>query len=519
MKNTILRRTIVAILLTVGLAGANALAQSPQLRASNSQVRSVLNRISTKADSLQREIANNRSYDTTPNAEERVSDQLTSLRNAANSLRTSTYSRNVDVTTDFNEVLDRATRINRIISRNNTSSRISSQWTSIRTDVNTLAGYYGVSWNWNQPYPGNNNGGFPGPYPNGPYAGGLTGTYRLNVSQSDNVSAAIDRSISYYGTNDRDRIRRNLERRLESPEMIAIDKRGRSITLASSNQAQVSFEADGVARTETNNRGRTITTRASSTNTNLTIDTTGDRVNDFNVTFDVDRNGRLRVTRRIYLENRNETVSVASVYDRTSQVAEFNTIQPNYPPYNGGNNAGGFYIPNGTSLTATLRNTVSTKVSQVGDRFTLDVTGPDQYRGAVIEGRVTQAQNSGRVTGKANLQLDFETISYNGRSYQFAGLIQSVTSTNGDSVTVNNEGTIKDSSQTGKTATRAGIGAVIGAIIGGIAGGGSGAAIGAGVGAGAGAGTVLLGGKDSIELGTGSTFTILSSAPANARNN
>ena len=54
-------------------------------------------------------------------------------------------------------------------------------------------------------------------------------------------------------------MRRNLERRLTSPEMIAIEKVGRSVTMASSNSPQVTFEADGVGETETTNRGRTIT--------------------------------------------------------------------------------------------------------------------------------------------------------------------------------------------------------------------------------------------------------------------
>ena len=158
---------------------------------------------------------------------------------------------------------------------------------------------------------------------------------------------------------------------------------------------------------------------------------------------------------------------------------------------------------------------ISTRASQIGDQFTLEVTSPSNYRGAIINGHISQASNSGRVSGRANMQLDFDSISMNGRTYQFAGIIQSVSSLNGDTVSVNNEGTIRDNSQTNKTVTRAGIGAVLGAIIGAVAGGGSGAAIGAGVGAGAGAGTVLIGGRDNIELGQGSTFTILTSAPAN----
>ena len=186
------------------------------------------------------------------------------------------------------------------------------------------------------------------------------------------------------------------------------------------------------------------------------------------------------------------------------------------PVLGGGVNNGTFVIANGTRLTATLREAITTDSSQVNDRFVMEVTAPSQYQGAVIEGRVIKAENSGRVSGRANVSLDFETIRMpNGDSYRFAGIIDSVTAINGDNVTVNNEGTIRDSNRTTTTATRAGIGAVLGAIIGAVAGGGQGAAIGAGVGAGAGAGTVLIQGRDKIDLGRGSQFAITATAPAN----
>ena len=79
----------------------------------------------------------------------------------------------------------------------------------------------------------------------------------------------------------------------------------------------------------------------------------------------------------------------------------------------------------------------------------------------VIEGTVEKAENSGALSGRANISLNFDTIRLNGRTYRFAGIIESVTTANGDSVSVNNEGTVRDSNQTTKTATRAGIGAVV----------------------------------------------------------
>jgi uncharacterized protein YcfJ len=118
------------------------------------------------------------------------------------------------------------------------------------------------------------------------------------------------------------------------------------------------------------------------------------------------------------------------------------------------------------------------------------------------------------------MSLEFDTIRLrDGRTYRFAGIVDDVTSANGEKVTVNNEGTVRDNNQTTKTVTRAGIGAALGALIGAIAGGGQGAAIGAAVGAGAGAGTVILQGRGDVELTQGTQFMITASAPANANFN
>jgi hypothetical protein len=302
--------------------------------------------------------------------------------------------------------------------------------------------------------------------------------------------------------------------------MIAIEKRSNQVTMASSNAPQISFSADGAVRTETSPNGRNISVKASTDIDSLNISYEGDRVRDFQVDFMPMSNGRqLKVTRRIYLENRSEMITVNSVYDKTSDIAQWSNVNTGDSTLSGntGNvNVEDFYIPNGTRVTAVLNNMVSTKDSQDGDRFTMTVNSPSQYEGAVISGRILKTESSGRVTGRANISLDFDTIRLrNGQTYRFAGIIDGVTAANGDNVSVNNEGTVRDSNQTTKTVTRAGIGAALGAIIGAIAGGGEGAAIGAAIGAGAGAGTIFIQGRDNLELGQGSEFRITASAPNN----
>ncbi|MEO8572389.1 MAG: hypothetical protein ABI481_00345 [Pyrinomonadaceae bacterium] len=494
------------------------------------QARTLIARVETRTDTFRRELE--RSLSRLPlnstNREDRISDFVAAFETATDELRRG-FDSNRNVSTEVNEVLNRAAFINRFMTRNRLTTRAQSEWSGLRTNLNSLARLYTVSWDWNRLPDYETSGGY-GSATGGGYGTGttgrngrgggfdsrLSGTYRLNRTLSDDIKTVLDRSDNVYSTDQRDRFRRNLERRLASPEMMAIEKTGRSVTIASNLAPQVTFEADGVARTETTDRGRTIRTTATATRDAVEISYVGDRSNDFYLTLSPTRDNQLRVTRKLYLENRNETVSVSSVYDKIADVAQWSTITTDipYPNNTTGGTNGDFYIPNGTRLTAVLNNTVTTKATQVGDRFTMNVTSPDIYRNSVIEGRVSQIDNSGRLSGRANVALEFDTIRMgDGRSYRFAGIIDSVRAVNGDNVSVNNEGTVRDSNQTTKTVTRAGVGAALGALIGAIAGGGSGAAIGAGIGAGAGAGSVLIQGRDNVELSQGTEFTITASGP------
>lgn len=507
-----------AIIAIVFSLSAGVYAQTRSYRVNDRQVQTLLNRIETRTDAFRRNIesASNNNNQNASYRNDGINSYITGFENATKRLK-SNFAERRSTTADVQEVLNRASGINNYVRDNRLARATQNQWNLIRTDLNTLANYYSVSWDWNNPtYPNNQN------FPNnqaGDFDSHLTGTYRLNVRQSDNVSATVDRAISNisYSGNQRERTKRNLERRLTSPETLMIEKRGQQVTLATSTSPQVSFNADGTARSETSENGRPVQIRAASTMNDLTLNYEGDRMNDFFVTFTPINNGQLRISRRIYLENRNETVTVTSLYDKTDQNPLWNTT--NYPNQTDNNNNGDFGIPNNTRMTATLNTPLSTRTAKDADRFTMTVTSPSQYQGAVIEGRVI-GEKSGVVSGRANLSLDFESIRLrNGSTFRFAGIVEQVREPNGNTVSVNNEGAVRDGSQTTKTVTRAGIGAALGAIIGAIAGGGQGAAIGAGVGAGAGAGSVILQGRDNLELPGGSEFTITAAAPGNVGNN
>jgi hypothetical protein len=517
---------LILLTATVSFVGSNsttALAQR-SYRVSEAQVSTSLQTLERDSDyfsrSLQTALDRSRLNDTA--SEDEVINYVRDFEEATDRLK-QRFDNRQSVGADVEEVLSRANIIDRFLLQNRLGARVTSDWSRVQTSLNTLAGYYGVRWNRNN-YP--TTGGYPstGNYPSrgGNYAAGrLNGTYRLDVARSSDVTAEIDRAIGDLDMNRRERIRRNALRRLEAPEYIAVERSGNNVTVASTKSPRVTFVADGRARTETMPNGRTMSITSNLYGDQLVVNFTGDRANDYYFAFNPQRAGNeLRVTRRIYLEGVARQITVDSFYTKTSDVAEFDTLyreDSNVGGYNNNNNAatGDFVVASGTRLTAILNSNIDTKTAQVGDQFTMEVTSPNEYRGATIEGRVASVERSGRVSGRAKLGLDFDSIRLrDGRTYRFAGLVDTVRTADNENVGISNEGEVREgNNQTTRTVTRTAVGAALGALIGAIAGGGQGAAVGAAVGAGAGAGSVILQGRDDLELNAGTEVAITASAP------
>ncbi|HYP01124.1 MAG TPA: YMGG-like glycine zipper-containing protein [Pyrinomonadaceae bacterium] len=385
----------------------------------------------------------------------------------------------------------------------------------------------------------------------------LTGLYRLDFTRSDDPREAAERATTFLLPEEQQRVIESLTTRLTSPDQIAIERRGQNISIGSTRAPRVTFDADGRTRTEQAEDGHTVTTRAALYGDQLMISSTGNRDDEFSVNFDsIDNGTRLRVTRRIRDERLDQPVVVQSTYNKISGVARFNiygepeaarttaaarnqpserrtgpTEQPRGqqsqqqrpappvirsreperrpPAYEG------FVIGNNTQFVATLNDDLSTSNSREGDRFTLTVREPSVFAGAIIEGTVSRMTRGGRVSGRSEMMLNFETIRLrDGRTADFAAVIESVRAVGGEDVRVDNEGGAsvqEDDSRTSRTTERAAIGAAVGAIIGAISGGTKGAAIGAIIGAGAGAGSVYAQGRDDLELRRGTELILRAS--------
>jgi hypothetical protein len=141
----------------------------------------------------------------------------------------------------------------------------------------------------------------------------------------------------------------------------------------------------------------------------------------------------------------------------------------------------------GTLISVRLSHTISSERARPGDRWTgtvpkrIVVNGATlARRGDRVRGTVVNARASGRLSGKALLELQ-------------------ITSVNGIRVmtdTISTEG----KGHQGRNTKAIGGGAVAGAIIGALAGGGKGAAIGAGAGAAVGTGGAAATGKKDVSF-------------------
>ena len=139
-------------------------------------------------------------------------------------------------------------------------------------------------------------------------------------------------------------------------------------------------------------------------------------------------------------------------------------------------------VPAGTRLRIALTDAVSSDKSRPGDSFLAVLAEPIVIdgktvfaKGTKVRGLVVDAKESGRVKGRASIQLTLTEIVRSGSPVNISTKAYSAVA----------EATKK------RDAAIIGGGAGIGAAIGALAGGGKGALIGAGIGGGAGTGTVL----------------------------
>jgi len=184
-----------------------------------------------------------------------------------------------------------------------------------------------------------------------------------------------------------------------------------------------------------------------------------------------------------------------------------------------------FTVEMGTKVPLSLINSVSTKHSAEGDRVYLETVFPVLVSGRIIvpvgsyvTGTVTKVTKPGRVKGRAELYVRFDSLTLpNGVTRDFRGRIGAMDGNAKDELD-RSEGTVRSEGNKAGDARTVGEAAAAGAGVGVIAGGaaghyGMGAGIGAAAGAAAGmAGVLMSRGPDAV-LARGSTLEMVLDRP------
>ena len=150
--NMLKRSIVVAMVLLIGLAGGVA-AQSVY-RISEKEMKELLSRIDKQAEKFRGSLksALNHSDIDHSKQEDRINDFVKGFEEATERLKHHYGDKNT-ASSDVEEVLKRAARIDSFMERHHLSPRAESDWAALRKSLDTLAEAYTVSWSWSERRP------------------------------------------------------------------------------------------------------------------------------------------------------------------------------------------------------------------------------------------------------------------------------------------------------------------------------------------------------------------------------
>ncbi|HUJ93964.1 MAG TPA: hypothetical protein VLW84_01765 [Terriglobales bacterium] len=173
-------------------------------------------------------------------------------------------------------------------------------------------------------------------------------------------------------------------------------------------------------------------------------------------------------------------------------------------------------IPAGTKVPLELKQALSTKNAKEGDSVYAATTFPVVLNdrvlipaGTYVQGRISHVQRAGRVKGRAEVLMHFTTLIYpSGYTVILPGAVEQVPGAEKTSVK-DQEGTIRQDSQTGQKIGTAASTAATGAVIGAVTNGGKGALIGAGIGGAVGTAIAMLTRGNDVRMDAGTTLEMV----------
>jgi hypothetical protein len=173
-------------------------------------------------------------------------------------------------------------------------------------------------------------------------------------------------------------------------------------------------------------------------------------------------------------------------------------------------------IPSGTKVPLSLKQSISTKNARDGDAVYAVTTFPVVIHdrivipaGTYVQGRISNVKRGGRIKGRAEVLMHFSSLIYpSGYTVLLPGAVENVPGAEKTSMK-DEEGTIRQDSQTGEKAKTVATAAGTGAVVGGLSNGVKGGLIGAGIGGGVGTAIGLLTRGNDVRMDAGTTLEMV----------
>lgn len=241
----------------------------------------------------------------------------------------------------------------------------------------------------------------------------LEGTYRLDETGSEHPTDAAQKAMANLAHDNRFPLYSSIAAQLQSSVLAAVGiADDNKIAIAPAPDSVLWFKAEDEDQIETA-AGEQVIVHATLFNDALTIvERRGDQESVSFVLKSINQGKQLELTSVIRLGGQDEIVGPRKVFNRASDQVELGIVLAAL--------GRGYLIPSGTEIEAGLNDSLSTDRTKPLDFFSMTVNSPQEYRGVIIKGLVTEVQQG----QTAKLALSFELMQLpNGAIYLFDGSI------------------------------------------------------------------------------------------------
>jgi hypothetical protein len=310
-----LKQAAVIIVVLVVVNGFTVIAQQEPLRVSDQQLKQLLTRLDTHAENFHKSLAEaiNRSYLHDAEIGKYLKYFAWELEQLTDRLQERSQDRK-PISSEVQEVLNRGPYLDTFMRSYDFGPRAERDWQMLTADFDQLASYYTIKTYWRVPTDISSP-----PKPDlGALANRLIGTYKLERTQSEDVRKAIEEAVNALPAT---------ARRPAMSALLAIDRQGDKVTLASSLRPARTFIATGYAQTE---RGKLENVLLYGSQ--FRLNTLGDTDSFFSVNYaSIDQGARLHVTHTALLNQFARPLVIVSYYKKISDVPQLNldTEEPN----------------------------------------------------------------------------------------------------------------------------------------------------------------------------------------------